>query len=111
MPLQYLEMTPNNPDCSFFFSVKYIIKPNTSKLIYHIHYNEKNYFILKTPGVNDCEQLDTNPKIDLYASRKICYVLSEIEREYNKVPPLEYINMDVFKVLSRMRNSLTGGLK
>lgn len=100
-------MTPNkNP--SFFFSVKHIIKPNTSKLIYGIRYNGADHFILKTPRLNDGEQLDSNPKIDLHAFRKICFVLSEIEKEYKTIPPLAFINMDVFKVLSRISNSLSG---
>jgi hypothetical protein len=64
---------------------------------------------MKTPGINDCEQLDANPRIDLYAARKICYVLSEIEKEYKKMPPLEFINMDIFKVLAKIRNSLSDG--
>ncbi|MBS1531286.1 MAG: hypothetical protein JSU01_13350 [Bacteroidetes bacterium] len=94
-------------DSSFFFAVKHIIKPNTARIIYSIRYNEKDYYILKTPGLNDCEQLDSNQPIDAYASRKICYVLSEIEREYQSVPALEFINMDIFKVLAKMGPSLS----
>jgi len=100
-------MTPNK-NIPFYFAVKHIIKPNTAKLIYSIRYNENDYFILKTPGVNDAEQMDSHPKVDLYAFRKISYVLSEIEKEYKTIPPIEFINMDVFKVLAKIRNSLSG---
>ena len=99
-------MTPND-NTPFFFSVKHIIKPHTSKLVYGIRYNETNYFIQKTHGVDDCEQLDENKKLDPKAFKVICDVISEIEKEYKKMPPIEFINMDIFKILARKRNSLS----
>jgi hypothetical protein len=104
-------MTPNNNNIPFFFSVKHIIKPHTSKLIYGIRYNETDYFIQKTHGVNDCERLDDNLGLDAKALKKICDVISEIEKEYKKKPPLEFINMDIFKILSgrHIRNNTDQG--
>jgi len=90
-----------NEDPPFFFAVKHIIKPHASKLIYGIRYLDVDYFILKTHGLNDCEQLDSNPGLKPEALEKICHVISEIEKEYKKTPPLEYINIEVFTILAR----------
>lgn len=100
-------MTPNNNNPAFFFSVKHIIKPHTSKLIYGIRYNETEYFIQKTHSVSDCERLDDTPRLDARILKKICDVISQIEKDYKKIPPLEFINMDIFRVLSgrNMRNN------
>ncbi|MGZ3776801.1 MAG: hypothetical protein ACXVI9_04240 [Mucilaginibacter sp.] len=92
-------MTPNNNNIPFFFSVKHIIKPNTSKLIYGIHHNDLDYFLQKTYGIDDCEQLDDNPRLDPDTFKTICEVISEIEKGYKKVPPLEFINMDIFNII------------
>lgn len=97
-------MLPSD-NTAFFFSVKHIIKPNTSKIIYGIRYHEKDYFIQKTLNMHDCEQLDGNPPIEAQAFSAICSVISEIEKEYKKMPPIEYINMDIFNILARYRNS------
>ena len=97
-------MTPND-NTPFFFSVKHIIKPHTSKLIYGIRYNEIDYFLQKTHGIDNCEQLDDNARLDPEAFKLICDVISEIEKEYKKTPPLEFINMDIFKILAQKRNS------
>jgi len=93
-------MTPNNSNIPFFFSVKHIIKPHTSKLIYGIRYHDTDYFIQKTHSVNDCERLDDNPRLDTRVLKMICDVISQIEKEYKKIPPLEFINMDIFKILA-----------
>jgi hypothetical protein len=34
----------------------------------------------------------------------MCEVITEIEKEYKKTPPLEFINMDVFNILVRVKN-------
>jgi len=98
-------MTPNNNHPPFFFSVKHIIKPHTSKLIYGIHHNDMDYFLQKTHGVDDCEQLDDNPKLDPDIFKNICEVISEIEKGYKKTPPLEFINMDIFNIIVKASNS------
>lgn len=89
----------------FFFSVKHIINPSASRVVYGIRYHETDYFIQKTLTMHDCEQLDSNPQIDVQAFSAICSVISEIEKEYKKTPPLEYINIDIFNILARYRNS------
>ena len=96
-------MSPNN-DQLFFFAVKNIIKPFAAKVIYNIRYNNLDYFILKTPSTDDCEQLDSNPKIAPEAFAKICRTIAEVEKEYKKTPPLELINIDIFKILLRLRD-------
>ena len=94
-------MTANNNNSPLFFSVKHIIKPHTSKLIYGIRYNNLDYFLQKTHSVDDCEQLDDNPKLDPEAFKNICEIISEVEKGYKKTPPLELINLDVFNVINK----------
>ncbi|HVV54679.1 MAG TPA: hypothetical protein VHC47_05125 [Mucilaginibacter sp.] len=96
-------MTTDN-DTRFFFAVKHIIRPFATKLIYDIRYNNADYFIMKTPSANDCEQLDANPGIEKNAFKRICDVITAIEREYNTTPPLELINIDIFNMLARDTN-------
>ena len=99
--LIFKAMTPNNSKNPFFFSVKHIIKPHTSKLIYGIRYDNLDYFLQKTHSVDNCEQLDDNPKLAPEAFKNICEIISEIEKGYQKTPPLELINMDVFNVITK----------
>ena len=86
-------------DEPLFFSVSHIIKPFNTKLIYGIRYHELDYFLLKTLGMEECEQLDNNSRLDVEVLDKICEVITEVEKQYKKAPPLEYINMDVFNIL------------
>lgn len=86
-------------DPPIFFSVSHIIKPFNTKLIYGVRYRELDYFLLKTLGVEECEQLDNNSRLDADVLNKICEVITQVEREYKKAPPLEFINMDVFNIL------------
>jgi len=67
-------------------------------------YKNLEYFLFKSFGINDCEQLDSNPKLDIEIFNTMCEVITEIEKEYNKTPPLEFINMDVFNILVRTKN-------
>ena len=91
-------------DQPFFFSVKHIMKPVRKKLLYGIRYKNLDYFLFKSFGINDCEQLDSNPKLDTKIFNTICEVITEVELGYNKTPPLEFINMDVFNILARIKN-------
>lgn len=86
-------------DPPLFFSVSHIIKPFNTKLIYGIRYHELDYFLLKTLGSEECEQLDNNSRLNPEVLGKICEVITQIEKEYKKPPPLEFINMDVFNIL------------
>ena len=88
----------------FFFSINHIIKPQNDKLIYGIRYNDLEYFMFKSFGENDCEQLDTNPHLNTEIFNAMCDVITKIEKEYNKTPPLENINIDVFNILLRAEN-------
>jgi len=101
---------------SFFFSINHIIKSYADKLIYGIKYNGTEHFLLKSLGSNDCEQWDNNASLNPDILHKICSVITEIEKEYKKIPPLEFINLDVFDILERQRtrrmtfNKNRGGL-
>jgi hypothetical protein len=86
-------------DPPIFFSVNYIIKPFNTKLIYGIRYNKRDYFLLKTLGMEECEQLDNNSRLDPEILDKICHIITQVEKEYKKAPPLEFINMDVYNIL------------
>jgi hypothetical protein len=86
-------------DQQLFFSVSHIIKPFNTKLIYGIRYHELDYFLLKTLGIEECEQLDNNSRLDAEVLDKICEVITQVEHQYKKAPPIEYINMDVFNIL------------
>ena len=109
MPLRLLYhantlfMTPP-ADQPFFFSVKHIIKPFSTKLIYGIRFNELDYFLIKTFGMNDCDQLDDNARLNAEIFNTMCDVITEIEKEYSKTPPLEFINIDIFNMLVRVKN-------
>jgi hypothetical protein len=88
-------------DPPFYFAVNHIIKPHASKLIYGVVYHDLEYFILKANRINDCEQLDTNPALGPEILEKICDVISAIEKDYKKTPPLELINIDIFNILMK----------
>ena len=86
-------------DPPIFFSVSHIIKPFNTKLIYGVRYRELDYFLLKTLGIEECEQLDNNSRLAPEVLDKICKIITQVEMEYRKAPPLEFINMDVFNIL------------
>lgn len=100
-------MNPINEQ-PLFFSVNHIITPVKTRLIYGIRYKELEYFLHKTFGLNDCEQLDGNSKLDPEIFNTMCEVITEIEKEYNKTPPLEFINMDIFNILVEAKNPRYG---
>jgi hypothetical protein len=43
--------------------------------------------------------LDSNPQLSPEISHRMCEVITKIEKEYKKAPPLEFINIDVFNIL------------
>jgi hypothetical protein len=90
----------------FFFSVNHIINPIKTKLIYGIRYNDLDYFIFKTFGIRDCQQADINSKLDPEVFETISNVITEIEQGYKKIPPIEFINIDVFNILGREKNAV-----
>ncbi|MDP9048683.1 MAG: hypothetical protein M3N14_11135 [Bacteroidota bacterium] len=96
----------NQKDKPLFFSVHHIIKAQNVKLIYGVQYNGLRYFLFKTQGVNDCEQLDYHPKLAPDVFNMMCEVITEIEREYKKTPPVEFINFDIFNFMVRTKNPM-----
>jgi hypothetical protein len=94
-------MLQNTQDTPLFFAVKHIIKPHTAKIIYNIQYDDSNHFIMKTYRMDDCEQLDNSPKLEPDILEAICRVISEVEKGYKKVPPIENINIDIFNILAK----------
>lgn len=105
MPIQNSYAMIPTDDPPFYFSVNHIIKPHASKLIYGVRYRELEYFILKTHGINDCEQLDNNPALKPDVIEKICHVISAIEKDYKKAPPLDFINIEIFNILTKGRET------
>ncbi|MDB5140871.1 MAG: hypothetical protein JWR12_2787 [Mucilaginibacter sp.] len=97
-----IPLSINNQTC--FFSVKHITKELSAKLIYGIHLNTFDYFLSKSLGLNDCEQLDSNPQLDADLLDVICTVITEVENKYKKRPTLELINNEIFRILGRIRN-------
>ena len=95
-------------DQTHFFSVTHIIESDNVKLIYGIHFEGLDYFLCKTHGVADCEQMDNNPKLDPDIFCTMCDVITEIELEYKKTPPMEFINMEVYNILVRAKNPRYG---
>jgi hypothetical protein len=90
---------------TYFFSVNHITKPFSTKLVYGISLNSKNYFLGKTIGINECEQLDSNPLLAPVVLDEICKIMTEIENAYKQRPSLEFINSEIFKILGRIRNT------
>jgi hypothetical protein len=93
---------PDEPP--LFFTIKHIITLPEAKLIYNIVYRNTDYLIMKTPAKNDCEQLDYHPSLEKALLNTICEVISEIEGDYKKTPPLEFVNLDVFRILERIKH-------
>lgn len=91
---------------TFFFTVNHITKEAGNRHIYGIRLNTANYFLSKTSGVSDCEQLDINTPLHENVLKEIGDVMTEIELNYNKRPTIERINGEVFKILARIRGAM-----
>ena len=85
---------------AYFFSVNHITKPFSTKLIYGISLNNISYYLCKSPGINDCEQLDDNASLDPDVFEEVCIVITEVEKEFKKSPGLESLNMEIFRKLT-----------
>jgi hypothetical protein len=88
----------------FFFSVTQIIKPQGNRIIYGVHYGGQDYFILKSLGMHNCEQLDSKARLNEDVIHTMCKVITTIESDYKKTPPLEFINFDIYSQLVRLQN-------
>jgi hypothetical protein len=112
--MQFSSLTLNTPSMipailnsqTYFFTVNHVTKETEDKLIYGIRLNTRNYFVSKTTGVPDCEQLDTNPPLERGMLKEIGEVMSEIELQHKKRPPLEQLNHEIFKIIARLRAKL-----
>jgi len=88
---------------TFFFTVNHITRPQGAKLIYGISLNNLSYYVSKSPGINDCEQLDSNPTLDSGMIDEICIILSEMENDRKKGLSLASINKQIFAIRGRMK--------
>ena len=89
---------------TYFFSVNHITKESNTKLIYGICLNNHTYFLSKSRGTNDGEQLDNNPLLSAYLLNQICQVITEIEMENTQRPSLEFMNIAILRILARIRS-------
>lgn len=88
---------------TFFFTVNHITRRDDAKLIYGISLNNLSYYVSKSIGVNDCEQLDSNPVLDQVMMDEICTILSEVENDHKKTPTLAWINQQIFTIRGKMK--------
>ena len=94
----------NSQTC--FFSVSHITKPFSATFIYGIYLNNQTYYVSKTPGMNDCEQLNCMNTLEPAQLDEICYVLTQIETSHKKHPTMEWINQEIFKILGLLKSPL-----
>lgn len=88
---------------TYFFSIIHITKQSATNLIYGILLNTRSYYLSKSLGLSDCVQLDANPLLDLNLLTEICDIITKFEMEYEKYPSLEFINIEIIKVLGAIR--------
>jgi hypothetical protein len=89
---------------TYFFTVSHITRETNNRLLYGLRLNNISYFISKTSGVNDGEQLDTNPPLASNILKELNTVITQVELKYKKRPSLERINHEIFNILIRLRN-------
>jgi hypothetical protein len=88
---------------TYLFSVSHITNPLRTQLIYGIRLNDVSYFLGKSPGCNDCEQLDGNLRLATKVLDEICLLITESELHYRKRPALELMNVEIGGILARIR--------
>jgi hypothetical protein len=91
----------NSP--TYYFTINHITREANNKYIYGVRLNHTNYFLSKTTGLYDCEQLDNNPKLNADVMKEFCDVITEVERKYKKRLSVELFNSEVFRIISRLR--------
>ena|ERR1700761_141033 len=94
----------NSP--THYFTINHITREENNKYTYSIRLNHTNYFLRKTPGLYDCEQLDNNARLSKAIMKEFCDVLTEVEQKYHKRLSVELFNSEVFRIISRMRTRL-----
>jgi len=90
----------------YFFSIIHITKQSATTLIYGILINTRIYYLSKSLGRSDCEQLDSNPVLNADLLTEICDIMTKFEVAYEKYPSLEFINNEIIKVLGAIRTLL-----
>lgn len=88
---------------TYFFSVSHITS-KADQLIYGINLNNDSYYFSKTLGINDCKQLDCHTALDKVVLDELCSIITEIELAYQSRPSLTLINLNIFRILGRLRN-------
>lgn len=91
---------------TYFFSIIHITKQSATTLIYGILINTHIYYLSKSLGRSDCEQLDSNPVLNADLLTEICDIMTKFEVAYEKYPSLEFINNEIIKVLGAIRTLL-----
>ena len=91
---------------TYFFSIIHITKQSATNLISGILINTRIYYLSKSLGRSDCEQLDSNPVLNADLLTEICDIMTKFEVAYEKYPSLEFINNEIIKVLGAIRTLL-----
>lgn len=89
---------------TYFLSVIHFTNELNKGLIYGIRLNTNTFYLSKSFGINDCEQLNTHPILDAYLLNKIGIVITEVEKEYKQFPPREPINKEILKKLLKNKS-------
>lgn len=89
---------------TYFFTVNHITREADNRLLYGLRLNNISYFISKTWGVSDGEQLDTHPPLAADILKEINTVITQVELKHKKRQSLERINQEIFSILVRLRN-------
>ncbi|MGF7078785.1 hypothetical protein [Mucilaginibacter sp. UYCu711] len=89
---------------TYFFTISHITRETENRLLYGLRLNNISYFISKTYGVNDGEQLDTNQPLAGNILKELNTVITQVELNHKKRPSLEQINREIFSILIRLRN-------
>ena len=90
---------------TYLLSIDHITKEDDLKLIYGITIDQQSYFLSKTLDVNDCEQIDSRPRLADELIGEICDVITSIEIAYKERPSLEFINAEINRILISRRNN------
>jgi hypothetical protein len=89
---------------TYFFTISHITREANNRLLYGLRLNNISYFISKTCGVNDGEQLDTNPPLAANILKELNTVITQVELNHKKRQSLDRINQEIFSILIRLRN-------
>ena len=88
---------------TYYFSVIHITRDLPDKMIYGVLINCDHYYLSKSLGINDCMQLDSQPKLIRALLDEMCELLTRFELLYLDYPALEWINLEIIKALALNR--------